>query len=393
MENGWTFFDNAGGSQILKSVVGKLNDFLYNKNAQTGGTYETSVAAAEALYKGRTSMARFINASRPEEIVFASSSTVALQNLAKALRSQLSEGDEVIVTISDHESNIGPWVALERDGVEVKFWNLNPDTLELDLADLGKLMTPRTKLVAVTHVSNILGTINPIAEISAFVHERGALICVDSVAFAPHRLIDVRELDVDFLVFSTYKTFGPHFAVLYGKYDELLKLDNIYHYFHSKEDVPRKLEPGNPSYELAYSLTGITDYFEHLGRSDKQDSDPRQSFSKVFEMVAEHEAQLGETFLAYLRSRNDCRIIGRTSGLDPQRVPTMSFCLHGKDPGEVARSVEPYKLAIRYGDFYARRLIDYLNLSEAGGVIRVSMVHYNTLDEVNSLVEAMEELR
>ncbi|MDH3530418.1 MAG: aminotransferase class V-fold PLP-dependent enzyme, partial [Acidobacteriota bacterium] len=287
LDNGWAYFDNAGGSQILKGVVGKLNDFLINRNVQTGGTYETSLKTSAALLAGREAMARFINARRPEEIVFAPSTTVALNNLSQALRPQLQPGDEIIVTNSDHESNIGPWLRLAKDGVVIKTWELNKDSFELDLSDLEELMTDRTKLVAVTHVSNIIGTINPIAEYARFIHERGARICVDSVAFAPHRLIDVLELDVDFLVFSTYKTYGPHFAVMYGQYEQLLELDNLYHYFHGKKDVPRKLEPGNPSYELAFSLTGITDYFAALGNGAT--GNDRESFAAAFEKVSIHE--------------------------------------------------------------------------------------------------------
>ena len=232
LENGWTLFDNAGGTQILSGVVENMNDFLFNMNVQVGGSYEISRKAAGALRSGREAMMQFVNAERPEEIAFAPTTTVALQNLARSMASHFEPGDEVIVTVSDHESNIGPWVSLERHGVNVRFWSLDKESLELDLDELRSLLNERTRLVAVTHVSNILGTINPIAEIAEIVHENGALICTDSVAYAPHRAIDVAALDVDFLAFSTYKVFGPHGAVLYGKYDELAKLDNLYHYFY-----------------------------------------------------------------------------------------------------------------------------------------------------------------
>jgi cysteine desulfurase family protein (TIGR01976 family) len=391
LSNGWTYFDNAGGSQVLSVVVDKLTDFLYNRNAQTGGTYDTSLKTAESVQMGREAMAQFVNAERPEEIVFAPSTTIALQILAKSMIGCLKAGDEIIVTSCDHESNIGPWVNLEREGVIVKFWDLNRESLELDLEDLESLMTTRTKLVAVTHVSNILGTINPIAEISRFVHERGALICVDSVAFAPHRAIDVVELDVDFLVFSTYKTYGPHFAVLYGKYERLLELDVVYHYFHAKDEVPRKLEPGNANYEMAYSMTGIVEYFEQLGKWAGDEGPVRSRIETAFEAISLHENDLADRLLNYLRSRSDCRIFGITDGQSTRRVPTISFVIDGKDPGDVARSVEKYMLAIRYGDFYARRLTDFLGLTETNGVVRVSMVHYNSLDEVDALINAFEK--
>ena len=283
LTRGWVLFDNAGGTQILQDAVDRMSEFLFNHNVQIGGTYDLSVKAARALYAGREAMAELVNASRPEEIAFAPCSTVALQNLATSMASQLSPGDEIVVTVSDHESNIGPWVRLESRGVKVRFWPLQRDSLTLQLEDLEPLMTDRTRLVAVTHVSNILGTINPIREIADFVHERGARICVDSVAFAPHRAIDVRDLDIDFLVLSLYKVFGPHFAVLYGKYDCLAELDNLYHYFYDRDMIPAKLEPGNASYELAYSSTAIRDYLADLGARCGASGDRRERIVAAFD--------------------------------------------------------------------------------------------------------------
>jgi len=270
-------------------------------------------------------------------------------------------------------------------------WNLHEDTLELNLDDLERLMTEKTRLVAVTHVSNILGTINPIAEIAALVHKYGALICVDSVAFAPHRAIDVSAWDVDFLALSLYKVYGPHFAVLYGKFDLLADLDNLYHYFYGKDKIPAKLEPGNASYELAYSTTGIVDYLAELGGSTDISS-PRSGIVTAFERITRHENALAERLLSYLRGRNDCRIIGHARGDDARRVPTISFVIADRDAGEISRKMDTYKVALRFGDFHARRLLEYLGLTENGGVVRVSMTHYNTLDEVDALVAALDKV-
>ncbi len=168
----WTLMDNAGGSQILKGVVDKITQYYYSNNVQTGGSYELSLKAASSLAEGRENIATLFNASRPEEIVFGPSTTVLVQSLAKAMAHQFQAGDEVVVTNTDHESNIGPWVALREIGVNIKFWNMNKLTLELELDELDKLMTDKTKLVCCTHVSNVLGTINPVKEIAQFVHER-----------------------------------------------------------------------------------------------------------------------------------------------------------------------------------------------------------------------------
>ena len=389
LNNGWTFFDNAGGTQILSGALERMNEFLINRNVQTGGSYAVSQAALQSLNDGRRAMQLFLNAERAEEIVFAPSTTVAMQNLARAMIPQLQPGDEIIVTVSDHESNIGPWVALESVGAKIRYWNIDRDSLELDIEELQRLMTSRTRLVAVTLASNILGTQNDLASIAKAVHDGGALVCVDAVALAPHRAIDVQALDVDFLALSLYKVYGPHYAVMYGRHDLLLELDNLYHYFYGREKVPAKLEPGNASYELAYATTGIVDYLVTLGGKE---GTPRASIERAFDAITAHECNLAIQLLDWLDSRSDCRIVGRTDGSDTQRMPTISFKVAGQDSGEIARQMDDFNIAIRFGDFHARRLIEYLDVAGQGGVIRVSMVHYNTSNEVDALIAALEKI-
>jgi len=389
LSRGWTLFDNAGGSQILRGAVDRMTEFLFEKNVQIGGSYEISLAAAEALREARAAAATLMNAARPDEIIFGPSTTVLLQNLARAMRSQLQPGDEVIVTMSDHESNIGPWVSLQEFGIVLKFWPLNHDTLSLELDDLAPLMTDRTKLVAVTHVSNILGQINPVAEIARFVHDCGARICVDAVAYAPHRAIDVQAWDVDYYVFSLYKTYGPHYAVMYGKHSHLLELDTLYHYFYGKDKVPGKLEPGNPSYECAYSTLAIRDYFAGLGGPAPTQ---RAAIEAGFAAVTVQEDALVDRLLSYLTVRNDCRVFGATRNPDSKRIPTVAFRIEGHDSGALAKAMDAYKIAIRHGDFHSRRLVEDLGQMGDGGLMRVSMVHYNTLDEVDRLCAALDSI-
>ena len=388
LARGWTLFDNAGGSQILKGAVDRMTEFLIERNVQIGGSYDVSLAAADALRQGREAAATVMNAARPEEIVFGPSTTVLLQNLARAMRSQLAQGDEIIVTISDHESNIGPWMSLQEFGIVVKVWPLNKDTQNLELSDLAPLMNDRTRLVAVTHVSNILGQMNPIAEFARFVHERGARICVDAVAYAPHRAIDVRAWDVDYYVFSLYKTYGPHYAVMYGKFDLLLELDTLYHYFYGKDKVPGKLEPGNPSYECAYSVVAIRDYLAGLGSSGSARDRLEQGFAAI---TAQEDALVGR-LLAYLTQRNDCTVFGNTRNDGSGRIPTVAFRFDGRDSAAVAKAMDSHKIAIRHGDFHARRLVESAGEMHDGGLLRVSMVHYNTLDEVERLCAALDQI-
>lgn len=390
LHRGWTLFDNAGGSQILKGAVDRMTEFLFERNVQIGGSYAVSQAAAEALREARAAAQVLVNAARPEEIVFGPSTTVLLQNLARAMRGQLRPGDEIIVTTADHESNIGPWVGLREFGIDVTFWPLDHDRMGLDPERLRSTLTDRTRLVCVTHVSNVLGQVNPVAELARIVHEAGARLCVDAVAYAPHRAIDVQAWDVDYYVFSLYKTYGPHYAVMYGKHEHLLELDALYHYFYGKDKVPGKLEPGNPSYECAYSTLAIRDYLAGLGAA--AGGDPRSRIEAGFGAITRQEDALVGRLLSYLTSRNDCRVVGQTRNDGSARIPTIAFRFEGRDSGGVARAMDDHRIAIRHGDFHSRRLVEHLGLEGQGGVLRVSMVHYNTLEEVDRLCAALDRI-
>ncbi|MDX1729600.1 MAG: aminotransferase class V-fold PLP-dependent enzyme, partial [Aurantimonas coralicida] len=293
------------------------------------------------------------------------------------------------VTNTDHEANIGPWLKHEARGVVIRFWNCNPETLELDLTDLKALMSERTKLVCVTHASNIFGTINPIAEISEIAHEGGAQVCVDGVAYAPHRAVDVQALGADYYIFSAYKVFGPHFGVMWGRRDRLLELDNIYHFFFGKDAVPHKLEPGNINYELAHGSVGAIDYVEELGVMAGATAG-RGAIEAGFRDIAEQERAISARLLDFLGSRNSIRIVGRNSSAVEDRVATISFIAGDRDSKAIVDQVDPHMIGIRHGDFYAKRLIQDLGLAPQNGVVRVSMVHYNTLDEVDRLIAALE---
>ena len=390
LETDWILMDNAGGSQILKGAVDKINEYYYSHNVQMGGSYEISQKAAAAFMDGRKKITTFFNASRPEEIVFGPSTTVLLQFLTKAMASQFQAGDEVIVTITDHESNIGPWVWLEEKGVIIKFWPMNKETYELELDALDSLMTDKTKLVAFTHVSNLLGTINPVKEITKFVHDRGAMVCVDAVAYAPHRAVDVQDWNVDFYALSLYKTYGPHHAALYCRYDHMKDLDNLYHYFYGKDKIPAKMEPGNANYELSYAAGAIVDYLEELGNQAGETGSTRDKIIAAYDDITEQENILCERLLSYLRKRNDCTIIGIKDGNSADRVPTIAFTFDNQDPEQICLKLDKHKIAIRFGDFHARRLADSIDISKDNGALRVSMTHYNTVEEVDKLTSALD---
>jgi cysteine desulfurase family protein (TIGR01976 family) len=394
LANGFVFLDNAGGSQILGRVVERISDYLITSNVQLGASYAVSQRAGERMQEAQRRMAELVNAERPEEVVMGPTSTLLVQLLAKAMAHQFTPGDEVVVTRADHESNIGAWVGLESIGVIPRFWEVNAETGALDLDDLGRVMSSRTKLVAFTHASNILGTIHPVAEITRFVHDRGARVCVDGVAYAPHRVVDVRAWDVDYYVLSLYKVYGPHHALLYGKYAQLLELANLYHYFIAKDRIPYKLQPGNPNYELSYGAIGIADYLAELGASAgaPQGASRRTRIETAFAAIADHEAALANRLLSFLASKPRVRVIGATTGDQAVRVPTISFVAAGVDSQAIVRHIDTLQIGIRFGDFHSRRLVDHLDLSRYNGVVRVSMVHYNTAAEIDRLIRGLDEV-
>ncbi|MBN2174719.1 MAG: aminotransferase class V-fold PLP-dependent enzyme [Bacteroidales bacterium] len=390
----WIFLDNAGGSQTAKQVGERITQYLYQSNVQLGASYDVSVRAGERVTQSQKTMAEFVNARDEKEIILGPSTTQLLQNLSKSLLQLFKPGDEVIVTNCDHEANIGPWMNMMKSGIVVKTWKINPETFSLDLSSLKKLMTPRTKLVAFTHVSNVVGTINPVKEITSFVHERGAMVCVDGVAFAPHRQVDVRDWDVDFYAFSFYKVYGPHYSLLYAKRDILGKLTGINHYFIGRQDIPYKLQPGNVNFELTYGLLGVTDYFDavydFLHPGSKKGL--RNRLDELYKLFSENEAYLASLLIDFLKSKKEVKIIGEKSADPGIRVPTISFIKTGNKSSEIPPVTDAHQIGIRYGDFYARRLIESLGLAETDGVVRISLVHYNTGDEINKLIHILDRV-
>jgi cysteine desulfurase family protein (TIGR01976 family) len=390
-DSGWVWLDNAGGSQVLLTVVDRIGEYLTTSSVQIGASYAASALAAERLLTAQVRFAEFINASRPEEIVFGPSSSVMVQTLARALAPGLRRGDEVVVSRIDHEANISPWLSLQAQGVIVKFWELNRGTMTLEASDLEPLLSPRTRLVAFTQTTNIFGALIPVTDITAMVHRHGAKVCVDGVAYAPHRQIDVRAWDVDYYIFSLYKVFGPHHAVLYGKFDSLLALAGLSHEFVPQDRIPGKLQPGNPNYELSYGAGAIPDYLVELGSraGDTPAASRRQAMATAFEAIAEHEELLAERVLAFLRSRPDVRIVGPDVSSRGVRVPTISFVVPGRSSPSIVRAVDQHKVGIRFGDFYSRRLIEHLDLTGGEGVVRASFAHYNSLADADRLIEAL----
>lgn len=391
LASGFVYMDNAGGSQTLGAVVDNISEYLLTSDVQLGASYEISQLADARVQDGTQAMATYINAAHTDEVVMGPSTSYLIKTLASGIAQTWDSGDEVIVTNTDHEANVSPWTDLEKQGFQIKVWKVNPNTLQLEIEDLVALMTSKTRLVAVTHASNLLGTINPIREIAATVHQHGALICVDGVAYMPHRLLDVQALDVDFYSFSFYKVYGPHYAMLYGKRDLLAKIPGNNLYF--IKECPYKFQPGNVNFELCYGMSAVPAYFRELAEHHTGKSRVgRESLEDAFDLISDHEEHLADRFLSFLNSRQNVRIIGDPSAEKHRRVPTISFVVEGKHSETFPLACDPHQIGIRWGDFYAKKLVDDLGLEAQGGVVRVSLVHYNTLEEVDRLIHVLEPL-
>ncbi|MEM7351122.1 MAG: cysteine desulfurase-like protein [Acidobacteriota bacterium] len=395
LKQGWVLMDNAGGSVAPRQVIDRVTAYMRRYQVQLGASYGLSVEAAAEVTAGRRAMAQWVGADAGE-IVLGPSTTINLQLLAEALRPTLAPGDELIVTNLDHEANVGPWWRLaEALDLTVREWRIRADA-ELDLADLDALLNERTRLVCCTHCSNIAGRIVDIDAVTRRAHAAGARVCVDGVAFAPHRQVDVRTLGVDIYAVSLYKTFGPHLGLLYVRRDLFETLASCNHFFVDPAKLALKLEPGNVSYELAAALPGILDYFAALEGHHFPDAlaldkgEGQVGLDRVFALIAEHEEHLANRLLGYLASKPGVRVIGPASGEQQIRVPTVSFVVEGRQSSEIPPYLDPRRIAVRWGHFYAYRPIRDLGLLARDGVVRVSLAHYNTTQEVDRLIEALD---
>ena len=387
----WALLDNAGGSVLPRQVGARISSYLERSMVQLGASYPLSQAATASLAAGHAAIELLLGAN-PGEVVLGPSTTLDARLLARALRPGWTAGDVVIVSELDHAANLGPWLALAETGIEVKVWPLRPETASLELADLEPLLDERTRLVCFTHCANVVGRIHDVRAIADRVHAAGAEVCVDGVAFAPHRLVDVQALGVDYYMVSLYKIFGPHVGALWGRRALLERAKGQNHDFIGEHELPYKFEPGAANHELVAGLPGILDYLaaielHHVGGLAE---DRRAGLARTFALFAAHEARLAERLLGWLRERSDVRIVGPSESDSSLRVPTIAFVVAGRASSSIPALLERDKLAIRWGHFYAPRAMRALGLDEHEGVVRVSMVHYNTLAEVDRLIASLD---
>lgn len=371
------FFDNPAGTQVPQGVIESVSDYYRTMNANSGGAFVTSQANDTMVRAVRAQMARFLNAPRSDEVVFGANMTTLNFALTRAIGQTLQAGDEIILTRMDHDANVTPWLRIAEDhNLTVKWIDLHPTDCTLDLDSYEAALSEQTKIVAVVHASNAVGTINPISRIAEMAHAVGAQVVVDAVQSAPHLPIDVQALGCDFLLCSAYKFFGPHIGILWGRYDHLASLP-AYKVRPSKDQPPYRWETGTPSFETIAGVGAALTYLESLGG---------------IAAFVPYERELAAHLIRILQATTGVTIYGIT---DParlsERVPTVVFTLEGYTPEQVAQHLAAHQIYVWDGNYYAVEIMARLGQSEHG-MIRVGLAHYNTHDEIDRFAQVLQQL-
>ncbi|HEY4386603.1 MAG TPA: cysteine desulfurase-like protein [Ktedonobacteraceae bacterium] len=400
--SGAIFFDNPGGTQVVQEVIQRMEHYYQYNNANHGGSFRTSRESDAVVHESRQAVADFLNAARPEEIIFGQNMTSLTLHLSRSIARLLKEGDEIVVTRLDHDANIAPWLLIAEDrGCQIRWVDIHPEDCTLNMEELERQISARTKLVAVGYASNAVGTINDVRRAVQLAHSVGALCFIDAVQYAPHRTIDVQELDCDFLACSAYKFFGPHLGILYGKY-ELLDRLTAYKVRPASNELPDKFETGTQSFESIAGTLGALEYLSWLGTTFGEQYIPRyqERFSgrglalkQAMAAIEEYELDINTALLNTFNSVPGLHIWGIT---DParmsERVPTFSFTLQGKEPEAIAEALGQENIYVWNGNFYALAVMERLGLEEQGGVVRIGLAHHNTEAEISRLHEVLHRL-
>jgi cysteine desulfurase family protein (TIGR01976 family) len=392
------FLDGPGGTQVPQRVIDAVTDYYTNRNANAGGAFITSELNDAMTDEAHAAVADFLGAASPEEIKFGYNMSTLTLHIGRSIGATLKPGDEIVVTTLDHEANVSTWEAMAADrGVTVRKVDIREDDVTLDLEDLESKLNSHTKLVAVGLASNAVGTINPVKDIIERAHEVGALTYIDAVAYAPHGPIDVRALDTDFLVCSAYKWFGPHLGALYGKAEAFDRLPAF-----KVRPAHDRFETGTAAFESIAGTLAATDYLRDVGRNygdvagapgAGDASERRRELVAGMTAIVAYERGLIAGLIAGLQAIKGITIHGIT---DPtrgaERVPTVSVSLDGVSPRAAAEALGRQGIFVWDGDFYATGLIERLGKAETGGVLRLGLVHYNTADEVDRTLQALEAM-
>lgn len=385
----WAHLENAGGSYVPSEVIDLLVDLFSHHKVQPGWDFAASRTAAAAMDRAREVMAATFDAD-PDHIHFGPSTSQNTYVLARAMRPMWTEGDEIVVTQQDHEANSGVWRRLATTGIVVKEWKVDPATGLLDESALEELITDRTRLVAMTHASNVAATINPVAAVADRIHAVGGHLVVDGVSYAPHALPDIRALDCDVYLYSAYKTFGPHVGMMYTSAALLGTVEHQGHFFN--EPYPRtRLTPAGPDHAIIGATAGIVDYHDAVAAHHGiRGGTLTGRLQRVFDIYSGHEEALVAPLLAFLADREDVLVVGRPEADHTVRAPTVAFHTPRRSSAEIYRALIDARVACGHGHFYAYRLVEALGLDPDDGVVRLSAVHYNTAGEIDRALEVLD---
>ena len=397
------FFDNPGGTQIAKQSLDRITKYLIENNANHEGAFATSIASDAVLDEAHQAMADFYNASSAEEIVFGNNMTTLTLHISRSISRDWKAGDEIVLTRLDHDANVTPWALAAQDkGVKVNWVDFDVEDGTLNMESMQKALERKPKLVAVGYASNSLGTVNPIEKITKMAHDAGALVYVDAVQYAVHGPMDVQKIGCDFLIASSYKFFGPHAGILYGKRELLEKLV-AYKVRPATNELPGKFETGTQNHEGIAGILGAIEYFEWLGREfggqyandliQQGYSGRKLLLKQAMTAVHAYEFELSRALLSALEAVRGLHIFGNTDArrLD-ERIATFSFRIGDMNPRAVAEKLAAENIYVWDGNYYAINVTERLGLEDKGGMVRVGAVHYNTLDEVAKLGEALKKI-
>ncbi len=386
------FFDGPGGTQVTDSVIDAIADYLVKSNANAHGRFATSARTDVVINSARDAIADFFGCDR-SEVVFGANMTTLTFALSRAIGRELQPGDEIIVTQLDHDANISPWCALAERGVTIHFININVEDCTLNLSELERHINQRTRLVAIGYASNAVGTINDVATVVRLAHTVGALVFIDAVHYAPHAPIDVRALDCDFLTASAYKFFGPHVGILYSKREHLTRF-TPYKVRPASEEIPSRWETGTQNHEGLAGLVATIDYLAEIGKSVSPAVENRRAaIVTAMSAIQEYEQELSKQLIPELLQIPNLTFYGIT---DPtrftSRTPTVAIRLEGQKPENIAKALGDRGIFTWHGNFYAINLTEKLGVETTGGLLRIGLVHYNTVAEIDRLLQALHEI-
>ncbi|MFI5368534.1 MAG: cysteine desulfurase-like protein [Spirochaetia bacterium] len=390
------YFDNPAGTQIAAEAMSRMQDYLVHRNANHGGASRASRESDAMVHETRAALADFLGAARPEEISFGQNMTSLTLHVSRCLAAELSPGDEIVLTRLDHDANVSPWLLLARDrGCTVRWVDFDPEDCTWCAEELSRQVTKRTKLVAVGMASNATGTINPVAATAKIAHDAGALAFVDAVHYAPHGPIDVSAVGCDLLACSAYKFFGPHVGVLWGRYALMDRL-SAYKVRPAGDVPPDKWETGTQSFESIAGTAGAIEYLEWLGRrfgAVPASAGRKAALKAGMDAIRGCEAGLSRAMRDGLSSIKGLRIRGITDpGRMDCRAPTYSFTMEGWTPRRICEELDKAGIYASDGNYYALEVTTRLGLEAAGGMVRAGAAHYNTLAEIDTLVENLRAL-